>query len=81
MDLGDLGDAELRQLMADLQQEVAHRQLNVPPRGPPLGHWRTLAGDGDPNVNDEEVTFLGGRDGDPVDSHHGLLAPLKQRRM
>ena len=26
----DLGDAQLRQLMEDLCQEVAHRELNVP---------------------------------------------------
>ena len=31
MDLGDLGDAQLRQLMEDLQQEVAQRELNASP--------------------------------------------------
>ena len=31
MDLGDLGDAQLRQPMEELHQEVAHRELNVPP--------------------------------------------------
>ena len=31
MDLGDHGDAQLRKLMENLQQEVAHRELNVPP--------------------------------------------------
>ena len=39
VDLGDLGDAQLRQLMEDLCQEVALRELNVPPRDPPLGRW------------------------------------------
>ena len=43
MDLGNLEDTQLRQLMEDLQWEVAHRELNVPPRGPPLGCWRTLS--------------------------------------
>ena len=31
------------------------------PRGPPLGCWRTPAGGKDPDVDDEEVTFQGGR--------------------
>ena len=61
MDLGDLGDAQLWQLMEDLQQEVAHRGLNASPMGQPLGHWRTPAGCGNPDVEDEEVTFQGGR--------------------
>ena len=26
-----------------------------------MGHWRTVVGDGDSDVDDEEVTFLGGR--------------------
>ena len=60
MDLGDLGDAQLWQLMEDLQQEVVHRELNMSPRGPPLGHWRIPAGGKDPDVEDEEVTFPGG---------------------
>ena len=47
--------------MEDVQWEVAHRELNVPPRGPPLGCWRTLEGD----VDDKEVTFLGGRGWEP----------------
>ena len=57
----DLGDAQLRQLMEDLQQEVAHRELNMPSRGPTMGGWRIPAREGDPNVDDEEVIFLGGR--------------------
>ena len=47
-DLGDLGDAHLRQLKEDLYQEVALRELNVPLRDPPLGHWGTPAGNGIP---------------------------------
>ena len=34
MDLGDLGGAQLRQLLDDLCQEVALRELNVPPQEP-----------------------------------------------
>ena len=33
IDLGDLEDAQLRQLMEDLQWEVAHRELNVSLQG------------------------------------------------
>ena len=44
----DLGDSQLRQLMEDLCQEVALRELNVPPRYPSSGHYGTPAGDGDP---------------------------------
>ena len=58
---GDLGDAQLWELMEDLQQEVGNREFSTSLRDPPLGHWRTPAGCGDPNVEDEEVTFLGGR--------------------
>ena len=65
MDLGDVRDAQLRQLMQDLQQEVAHRELNAPSRGQTAGCWRIPAGDGYPNVNDEEVTFFGGRGWEP----------------
>ena len=57
----DLGDSQLRQLMEDLWQEVAHRELNAPSGGPTVGCWRILVGDGYPNVDDEEVTFLRGR--------------------
>ena len=69
MDLRDLGDAQLWQLMEDLWQEVVHRELNVSPRGPPLGSWRTPTGGRDPNVEDEEVTFPGGGMG-PSASHY-----------
>ena len=65
MDLWNLEDAPLRQLMEDLQQEVGHRELNAPHRGPTLGCWRTLAGDRDTSVDDEEVTFLEGRGWEP----------------
>ena len=48
----------------------------MPPRDPQLGHWETLAGDGDPTVDDEEVTFPRGRDGNSGDNHLDPLAPL-----
>ena len=57
----DLGDAQLSQLMEDLCQEVALRELNVPPRDPVSGHWGTPAGNRDPNVDDQEVTFPRGK--------------------
>ena len=37
--LGGLGDDELWQLMEDLCQEVALRELNAPPQDPPLTSW------------------------------------------
>ena len=61
IDLGDLRDAQLRQLMEDLCQEVVHRELNVPPRISPPSCWRTPAGDRDPDVDDEEGSFPRGR--------------------
>ena len=61
MDFGDLGDAQLRQLMEDLWWEVVHREWECAPRGPPLGHWRPPVEDRDLNVDDEEVIFPGGR--------------------
>ena len=60
----DLGDAQLR-LMEDLQQEVMHGELNVSPKGPTPGHWRIPAKDRDPCMDDEEVTFPGGRGWEP----------------
>ena len=46
-----------------------------------MGHWRAPARGGDPDVEDEEVTFQGGGDGHAVSQHHSLQAPLIQRRM
>ena len=72
----DLGDAQLRQLMEDLHQEMAHRELNVLPRDPPLGHWETPTGDWDPNVADKEDTFPRGRGWEPREQPPQLTAPL-----
>ena len=59
-DLGDLGDAELRQLMDDLYWEVTLRELNAPHRDPLPNPWENQVGNGDPKVDDQEVTFLRG---------------------
>ena len=76
----DLGDAQLRQLIEDLCQEVTLRELNVPPRDPPLGHWGTPTGNRDPNVDDQEVTFLRGRGWEPRGQPlHPTAPPTKQR--
>ena len=61
MDLGDLGDAQLRQLTEDLHQEVAL----APPRTHCWATGQTPAGHGDPNMDDQEVTFLRGRGWEP----------------
>ena len=55
----DLGDVQLRQLMEDLWQEAAQRDLAMYPIGPPLGHWRAPAGGTDVNLEDEDVTLQG----------------------
>ena len=61
--LGDLGDAQLRQLMEDLCQEVSQRDLTASPIGPPSACWRAPAGGADAGLEDEEVTIQGKRMG------------------
>ena len=56
-DLGNLADQELCQLMEDPFWEVALCQLNAPPRSPPPTPWGNPTGSGDPNADDQEVTF------------------------
>ena len=56
-DLGDLADQELHQLMEDLHQEVALHELNASPSSPPPMPWGNQAGNGDPDADDQEVTF------------------------
>ena len=63
MNLGDLADDELQWLMEDLHWEVAVRELNALPRYLPLTPWGNLVGNGDPNEDDCEVTFLRGEGG------------------
>ena len=55
----DLGDAQLRQLMEDLWQGAAQRDLTVSPIGPPLGHCRAPTAGVDANLGDEKVTLQG----------------------
>ena len=74
-------DSQLRQLMEDLWQEAAHRELTTSPIGPPLGCWRTPASGRDTNLKDEEVTLQGGGDGDPESHHCSPHALFIQRRM
>ena len=44
MDLRDLGDAQLRQVMENLCQEVSLRELNESPQGPTIGSLGKLNG-------------------------------------
>ena len=61
-ELGNLADCELHQLVEDLCQEIAHCELHAPPRSPPPMPWGHQSGSGNPNKDDQEVTFLrGGR--------------------
>ena len=75
MDCRDLGDAQLQQLMEDLWQEVAHRSWMFPPVAHPWATGGPLQEVGTPNVEDEEVTFPGGVDGDPTRHYHSQLSP------
>ena len=77
----DLGDVQLRQLMEDLHQEVVHRKLNVSPRDPPSGLWETAAGDGDPTVDDKEVTFPRRRGWEPREQPPQPTGPHNQTKM
>ena len=77
----DLGDAQLRQLMEDLWQEVAHRELNASPRVPTPGCWRIPAGEGDPDVDDKEVIFLVARGWEPRGQPPQPTAPLNWKSM
>ena len=56
-DLGDLADQELCQLLEDLCWEVTLCELNTSPNSLPPMPWGNPAGSGDPNANDQEVTF------------------------
>ena len=51
--------------MEDLCQDIALRELNVPPRDPLFGQWETQAGNRDPDVDDQEATFPRGRGWEP----------------
>ena len=78
MDLRDLGDAQLWQLKEDLQQEVAHRELNAPPEAHPWATGGLWQGVGTPMWMTRRSPFQEGGDGDPENSHHSLPAPLNR---
>ena len=72
-------DAQLRQLMEDLQQEAAQRELTTSPIGPPLGCWRASV-EGDTDLEDGDVTLQ--EDGmGPSEPPQQSTGPLKWRRM
>ena len=75
--LGDLGDDELWQFMEDLCQEVALRELNASPRDPLPTPGGDPVGNGDPNVDDWEVTFLRGGGWEPTGQLLQPLAPIQ----
>ena len=79
--LRDLDDAQIRQVVEELQQETARREGTAPPLGPPLGWWHGPAGGVDSDLDDGEVTLQGGGDGDLVSQHSGLQGPFKQRML
>ena len=56
-ELGNLTDHELHQLMEDLCQEITLCELHVPPRNPQPTPWGEPSGSGNPNGDDQEVTF------------------------
>ena len=58
--LGGLVDDALWQLMEDLCWEVTLWELNTPPGNHPPTPWGNPVGNGDPDVDDQEVTFLKG---------------------
>ena len=64
--LRDLNDAQLRQVMEDLQQETARKEGAAPPIGSPLGWWWVPVGGVDADLDDGEVTLQMGGDGDLV---------------
>ena len=76
-DLGDLVDDELHQLMEDLHWEVTLHELNTSPRSHPPIPWGNPVGNGDPNTDDQEVTFLRGGGWVPVGQPFQPLAPTK----
>ena len=77
--LVDFADNELQKLMEDLCK-VTFRELNAPPRDPPLIPWGNPVGNRDPDVDDWEVTFLRGEGGNPQDNHFDPCShPTRQR--
>ena len=63
--------------MEDLCQEVALRDLNVTPRDPLPTPWGNLVGNRDPDVDDQEVTFLRGGRWEPQGPQPQPPAPIQ----
>ena len=80
LDLGDLGDAQLRQLMEDLCQQGVLRKSNVSPRDPPSGHWRLQQETGTQIWITRRSPSREGGDGNPEDNHLDPLPPLTRWR-
>ena len=79
MNLGDLADNKLWQHHGGSPQG-GHSQ-GTKHKHPPLAPWGNPVGNGNPNVDDKEVTFLRWEGGNPQDNHSDLLLPLNQMRM
>ena len=76
-DLGDLANHKLQQLMEDLHWEVALYELNALPRSPPPMPWGNPVGNGNPNADDQEVTFPKRGGWVPPGQPFQLPAPVK----
>ena len=55
--------------------------IGCTPRDPPLGHLGSTAGEGDPDVDDEEVTFQRGRVWEPRGHPPWNTGPLNQTQV
>ena len=64
--------------MEDLCQEVTLHELNAPPSSSPPTPHRNSARNGDPDADDQEVTFLRGGGWVPQDNPSNLLLPHSQ---
>ena len=79
--LRDLEDAQLRQVMEELQQETAGGEGTATLLGTPFGWWQGPVGGLDADLDDGEVTLQRGGDGDLASQCSSLQAPFKQRGM
>ena len=77
----DLNDAQLSEALEELQLETARREGMAPQLGSPLGQWWAPVVRVNADLDDGEVAFQGGGDGNQVRQYSGPQAPVKQRRM
>ena len=75
--LRDHAEEKLWQLMEDLCWEVTLRELNTPPRDPPLTPWGNPVGIGDLDVDDWKVNFLRGGGWEPIGQPLPAPAPTQ----